>query len=590
MRRQQILTDQVLQSLGALVEAITEAIADSGDFAANSAIHFLRNYTTEPVDPYLQYFLLKNDINPDIEHGGYGTVLQEVLDPDSPLLRRQPNVVVLSLLLDLFDPACVNENWSSTDAITQFEDVVTALMEKTRSHIVINTFLPPVAVLAGDESTSRSDHELQILNNHVQELARRHSGRLSLVDWRACFDTGADSQSVDLRFWRSSQAPFKKSFLIEYARAISRAVRKTKLVAKKCLVLDCDNTLWGGVVGEDGLEGIMLHDKEEPGRYYYEFQREVVRLSKSGVIIALCSKNNDGDVWDVIDKHPHCLIDRSQIVASRINWTNKAENLKSLADELNIGLDSIVFVDDSPQEQMLIHQMLPEVTVLSVPEDLQKFSNVLTCDGLFDSMSQTDEDKARTTMYQQETRRKTDMQSYSDLNNYLKSLGTIARIRDVDNEIVARVSQLTQKTNQFNLTTRRYSESEISDFVSSADHRVMSMSVTDKFGDMGLTGVFIVRREGSTAVIDSLLLSCRVLGRQLEVAFVCECMRLVKENWGTTSWRAEFRRTRKNDQVSNFWELLGFDVVSESDESRDYAAPDCSPSVDYSNIITVFLE
>jgi len=590
MRRQKILTDEVLQNLGALVEAISKAVTDGGEFSADVSIHFLRNYTTESVDPYLQYFLLKNDIDPHIEHGGYGTVLQEVLDPSSALLHSQPDVVVLSLLLDLFDPACTNDNWSSSDAIVQFEKFVTVLVEKTTSHIVVNTFLPPISVLAGEENASLSDHEIELLNKHVRKLALLHSDRLSLIDWHECLDSDARTNSIDLRFWRSSQAPFRKTFLIEYAQAISRAARKTKLVAKKCLVLDCDNTLWGGVVGEDGLEGIMLHDAEVPGRYFYEFQSEVVRLCESGVIIALCSKNNDPDVWDVIDNHPHCLIGRSQIVASRINWTNKAENLVSLADELNIGLDSVVFVDDSPQEQMLIRQLLPEVTVLSVPEDLRTYSKVLTCDGIFDSMSETDEDKARTTMYQQETRRKTDMQSYADLNNYLKSLGTIARIRDVDDEVVARVSQLTQKTNQFNLTTRRYSELEIRGFVSSEDYRVMSMSVTDKFGDMGLTGVFIVRREGSTAVIDSLLLSCRILGRQLEVAFVSECMRLVKEKWGTTSWRAEFRRTRKNDQVSSFWDLQGFDVVSESDESRGYATSDCSPSVDYSNIITVFLE
>ena len=590
MRRQQLLTDQALQNLGALVAAIGEAATDGGEFVADISIHFLRNYTTESVDPYLQYFLLKNDINPHIEHGGYGTVLQEVLDPSSALLHSQPDVIVLSLLIDFFDPACTNDNWSSSDAIVQFEEFVTVLIEKTTSHIVVNTFLPPISVLAGEENASLSNHELKLLNSHVRKLALLHSDRLSLIDWHACLDSDAKNEDIDLRFWRSSQAPFKKSFLIEYAQAISRAARKTKLVAKKCLVLDCDNTLWGGVVGEDGLKGIMLHDAELPGRYFHEFQSEVVRLCESGVIIALCSKNNDLDVWDVIDNHPHCLIARSQIVASRINWTNKADNLVSLADELNIGLDSIVFVDDSPQEQMLIHQLLPEVTVLSVPEDMRTYSKVLTCDGLFDSMSKTDEDKARTTMYQQESRRKTDMQSYSDLNKYLKSLGTIARIRDVDDEVVARVSQLTQKTNQFNLTTRRYSESEIRDFVSSADHRVMSMSVTDKFGDMGLTGVFIARREGSTAVIDSLLLSCRVLGRQLEVAFVCECMHLVKEIWGTTTWRAEFWRTKKNDQVRDFWDRLDFDLVSESDDSRDYTASGCSPSVDYSNIITVFLE
>ena len=267
------------------------------------------------------------------------------------------------------------------------------------------------------------------------------------------------------------------------------------------------------------MQGIELHDEQSPGIHYRNFQEAAIRLHDQGVMLALCSKNNEDDVWDVLENHPFCVLQKSHLVGWRINWQNKAANLASLAEELNIGLDSVVFVDDSPQEQALINELLPEVLVLPVPDDIVGFANILGEDRLFDTLMQSDEDRVRTKMYQNEAQRRQPQTNFEDLTEYLSSLQTVMHVFEVGNSTKTRVAQLTQKTNQFNLTTRRYSEADIDRFIGNENTAVYAMSVEDRYGDMGITGVFIARREKLSATVDTMLLSCRVLCRQLEFAF-----------------------------------------------------------------------
>ena len=368
-----------------------------------------------------------------------------------------------------------------------------------------------------------------------------------------------------------SRAPFRTAFLNLYARQISRVACALKGRVKKCLVLDCDNTLWGGVVGEDGLDGIKLDLNEYPGRAYHDFQKTLLHLYERGVLILLCSKNNEADVFDVLDHHPACLIKREHLAGWRINWQEKAGNIRSLADDLNIGLDAFVFIDDDPVQCGLVQEMVPEVTVLQVPEKLHLLPTLPLREGLFDTLRTTDEDRNRTQMYQGDSKRANTRRSFGTVEDYLASLETVASIHRARPDEFTRVAQLTQKSNQFNLTTRRYAEPDIRSFAEEQDRAVYSLAVRDKFGDRGLVGVLIATRAGTVGRIDSFLMSCRAIGRDIEFAMVSCCLASLRNVWGVEQWEAEYIPTRKNAQVADLWLRNGFTETTNVDGRRTYS-------------------
>lgn len=338
--------------------------------------------------------------------------------------------------------------------------------------------------------------------------------------------------------------------------------------AKKCLILDCDNTLWGGVIGEDGLKGINLSPSEYPGCIYYEFQQTLLHLYERGVLLCLCSKNNEKDVFQVLEEHPHSLIQKKHLAAWQINWKDKGTNIKTLSTELKLNPDSFVFVDDSQNECEWVKNCFSEMEVLQVPSDLPLFPKLLLHHGWFDTLAFTEEDKKRTHLYQSERLRTSTRKKYENLDDYLKSLNLELAVHAMEDEETTRVAQLTQKTNQFNLTTKRYSERDIKQFQQDPKARIYTMSARDRFGDYGLTGVLIAVLKDKTAHIDSFLLSCRVLGRNLEYAFLDFCLGELKTHWKMDSWQAKFIPTAKNEQVSDFWTRIGFGETGSNEKGH----------------------
>jgi FkbH-like protein len=253
----------------------------------------------------------------------------------------------------------------------------------------------------------------------------------------------------------------------------------------------------------------------------------------------------------------------------RINWQDKAKNIAELGEELNLGLDSFVVVDDNPAECDLIRNLLPDVTVLSVPEKLHELPPLLLKQGLFDTLALTDEDKRRVQLYRSESQRKSGRAAYSSVEDYLASLETVAVIHRMLPREIGRVAQLTQKTNQFNLTTRRYSEADVRSFAERADAAVFTLAVRDRFGDLGLVGVAIFEREGKTGKVDTLLMSCRALGRGLDQALLAYCLKSAASIWDVDCWLAEYIPTKKNMQVADFWPKNGF-VRSDDKERMSY--------------------
>jgi FkbH-like protein len=326
---------------------------------------------------------------------------------------------------------------------------------------------------------------------------------------------------------------------------------------KKCLILDLDNTLWGGILGEDGLTGIKIGDTY-PGRAFRHFQELILEAGKNGVILAVCSKNNELDVEEAWANHPSMVLKKEHLAAYRINWQNKVQNITEIADELNIGLDSLVFLDDNPAERAIVRQSLPEVSVPEFPiqaYDLPVFFEQVY-DTYFSAYQLTAEDRTKTEQYLENTQRKIYQQTFLNMDDYLSSLDMQLAVHNANPLLTVRMAQMTQKTNQFNLTTRRYLETDIENWINKGAI-VCCLGVKDKFGDNGITVATIIEIGDKKAHFDSYLLSCRILGRGIEKAFIHFLLNQLIEQ-GVEEVTAEYIPTTKNRQTESFFESIGF--------------------------------
>ena len=351
-------------TLSDLISASDNICAAMSPTAPGYRFGFLRNVTLEGIEPYLRYHMLTAGIRPDLVFGGYGSMRQDLMLPDSPLVKYGPDMLVTAFMLEELDPRYGMPGWNASHARKELSAVFDALVASEAPTIALNTFIVPfrsetgVRVAASDIAS-----EVTGLNDFVRDFVREHSPRFCLMDWNRLAHRIGEAEAMDYRYWYLSKAPFKRSFLDSLARELIKVVLALKGYVKKCLVLDCDNTLWGGIIGEDGIEGIQLDGHDYPGRAYYDFQKTILQLAERGVLVTLCSKNNEQDVLDVLDKHPWSLLKRNHLSGLRINWEDKATNLAELAKELNLGLDAFVFVDDNPRELELLRQVMPQVAI-----------------------------------------------------------------------------------------------------------------------------------------------------------------------------------------------------------------------------------
>jgi FkbH-like protein len=379
-------------------------------------------------------------------------------------------------------------------------------------------------------------------------------------------------QAFNPRFYYRAKAPYQARFWDELARRILLATRGAGRYLYKVLALDCDNTLWGGIVGEALLDGIQLDPDRYPGNVYYRVQLELLALQRRGVLLCLCTKNNPVDVDEVLQRHPHMLIKDEHLIVKQVNWDDKVDNLRAIAAELDLGLDSIVFLDDSPFEVESVHERLPEVTAFSVPKNVYEYPALVRHVGdLFLSGRPDDGSADKTEQYRIRAAVRAEESRHATREEYLASLGLTVELRRDPWQSIARIAELTQKSNQFNLTTRRYTEAEITGLIEDDDAAVYSLGVSDRFGDSGLTGVAIVRYEGAVARVGSFLMSCRVLGRGVELSPWSRIAADARER-GCERLEAEWLRTRRNAQVEDFFDRLGLEPVEASEERRTYRA------------------
>jgi FkbH-like protein len=411
---------------------------------------------------------------------------------------------------------------------------------------------------------------LDAIEEYNQKIyAMSKNSNIKIVDIRDFYVSFSKDELIDWKYYFLSQMPVNPKLVPQFNKWFSRQLEILAMKRKKCIVLDLDNTLWHGILGEDGPDGIKMGE-DYPGNAYRFFQAFLLELSRMGIILAVCSKNNEADVFAVWENHPDTVLRKENFSAYRINWNNKADNIREIALELNIGLDSMVFIDDNPAERELIKQTLPEVSVPEFPAQpylYPVFIKQLT-DDYFSAYTLTQEDLTKTRQYKENAERAQHKKQFVDMETYIKSLEIKLTVEQLNEFNKARFAQMTQKTNQFNLTTKRYTETEIQSFADNGG-LIYGLRVKDKFGDNGLTGLMIILIDKETAYIDTLLLSCRILGKEVEYIFVKYVLLKLKKK-GITNIRASYIKTPKNVQVEKFYDNIGFNVMEVFAEHTDY--------------------
>jgi FkbH-like protein len=466
-------------------------------------------FTAEPLASSLAAWSAAFGVVVQTEFCGYNQIAQALLSPDSPFQTNASGLnVVLLRPEDLPDDV--------DDAQRAAATLIAALRTFTErgGRVVVGTLPPPTSPnftgsrAAVDALRRYWDAELESLDG-VQRF-----------EFAAVLERVGLSAAVDVAMELSARAPFSTAAYREIGIELARLVRGKRRPRAKVLALDCDNTLWGGVLGEDGCDGIQI-GSDGPGRSFQAFQRLLLELKRQGVLLTLISRNEEADVLDVLERHPGMLLRRHDVVAMRVNWRPKSDNLRELATELNLGLDAFVFVDDDAAQRLLVETAVPSVHVFPLPEDPTQYAATLRKAWIFDAEKITDEDRNRTEMMQQEAARTQQRLSAADLDAYLQGLGLVVEVHEAGDRDLPRVAQLTQKTNQFNLSLRRRTLDEIRSLGS--DHRLFVVSARDQFGDYGQIGVGILRHDAGEmphVELDTFLLSCRALGRGVEDAFL----------------------------------------------------------------------
>jgi FkbH-like protein len=534
---------------------------------------FLRSFTVEPAIPLLRADAFVRGIDLSTNVGEFNAFAQEILDPSSPLYKFGPNAAVLAartsdVAPDLWNPSAELSRSAVPEIVQRvsesFAQWIRAFRERSSSALILHSLEQPARPSAGildAQQESGQAAAIQQINRELVKIATQQRN-VYILDYDGLVARHGRLRWRDQRKWLIARMPVSADHLIYLAREWMRFLVPLSGKTAKVLVTDLDNTLWGGIIGEDGINGIKL-GPEYPGAAYQELQRTMLDLGRRGILLAVCSKNNPEDAMEALKSHPGMLLKPKDFTAIRINWSDKSENLRQIATEVNLGLDSLAFIDDNPFEREQLRQLVPEVHIIDLPEDPLGYAAAVQDSPLFERLALSAEDQQRTTMYAEQQERTHAEQNFQSKEDFFRYLEQEAEVATVLPATLARVAQLTQKTNQFNLTTRRYTEQQVTDMVARPECRVLSIKVRDRFGDHGLVGVAITQDEGETCNIDTFLLSCRVIGRTVETALLSQLATQASSR-GCKRLSGWFLPTKKNAPARDFYSQHGFELAQQN--------------------------
>jgi FkbH-like protein len=530
----------------------------------------LGSYTTSQLATMLWLAALRIGISLEVYESPYAQYRQEIIDPASAMYRFEPELVVLAVHEG--ELALPPHSASPADdvgaEVARWQSLWRTLGDRSTATIVQHLFaFAPEAPFGHLGSTLPGSRTVMAQAVNAQ-LAASAPGHVAVVDCERLAALVGKRRWFDVRYWHLAKQAVALDALPLLARHTAAVIAARLGLGKKCLVLDLDNTLWGGVVGEDGLRGIRLGDTPE-GEAFQAFQESVLALKNRGVILAVCSKNNDADAREVFERHPAMRISLDDVAVFVADWRPKPEQLLSVAEALDIGVDSLVFVDDNPAEREAVRQFLPEVDVLRLPTDPSGYVQALADYLLFEPASFTAEDAKRTEHYRARSAAAEAAASAETMDDFYRSLEMSAVVSPFTEDDLPRIAQLVGKTNQFNLTTRRHSPGTLQQFAADPSCVHLTFRLRDRFTDHGLIAVVIAFQRSGGLEIDTWLMSCRVIGRSLEETTLQELCRAAEAR-GCSELRGSYVPSAKNDLVRDLYPRLGFEPVGESDGTTDW--------------------
>jgi len=503
-------------------------------------------------------------INCEIYEADYRQIEQEIVNLDSELYKFNPEYVVIfesteKLINDFYKLDKINQKKYADTHIERIKSLWDRINSKLNCKIInFNCVEINDNVFGnyGNKVETASIYQIRKLNLNLMESAREYKN-IFINDVCTLQNMNGRKNTFDPRLYISSNMVINLDFLPLVAKNIIDIIKAASGKINKCLILDLDNTVWGGIIGDDGINNIQIGELGI-GKIFSELQMWAKQLKERGIILAICSKNSEKNAKEPFIDHPDMILHLDDISAFVVNWENKIDNIKYIQSILNIGFDSMVFVDDSSFERNMVKKMLPEVTVPELPEDPVDYVPYLRSLNLFETVSYSDEDSNRTKKYQYEAKRAKFKTNFSSVDDYLKSLNMIAEVAEFDDYHIPRIAQLAQRSNQFNLRTKRYTEQDINKIKKSNQYIARYFKLEDKFGEYGLISIVILKKIDSDSVfIDTLIISCRVLKRGMEEFIFNKIVKLIS-NEGCNKIIGEYLPTPKNALVKDIFEEFCF--------------------------------
>ncbi len=548
-------------------------------------IGIISNATTKLITPAIIGSALRFGICLTAEQAEFNQVAQEAFSAQSSFSKHSFSFILVAIDhrgLPLRDSAGdrIAANTNVQDCFLYIKSIIESLRAKTHAQIILQNFALPAEAVSGSYEgrlPGTLSWIIMRLNNEIDNLSSDNTfildvaglaSNVGLVNW------------YDPTLWNIGKLPFSPRFNPIYADYVCRILAARLGKTRRCLVLDLDNTVWGGIIGDDGLDGILIGNGDPTSEAHLDVQRTALQLRDRGIVLAVSSKNEDAIARLPFKAHPDMLLRESHIAVFQANWSDKASNIKAIAETLSLGLESLVFLDDNPAERMQVRKELPDVAVPELPDDPALFSRTLVAAGYFEAITFSEEDQKRASFYQGNAKRVQILMQSSDMNAYLKSLGMQITFSNFDSTGRTRIAQLISKSNQFNLTTKRYGEIDIEKFENDTNYFTRQIRLKDVLGDNGMISVIICKKYEAVWEIDTWLMSCRVLGRRVEEAILADIAMQAKK-LGVIKLLGFYHPTSKNMIVKDHYKKLGFLKTTDRDELevwgldlKQYQSPD----------------
>ena len=536
---------------------------DTTDFKGTK-LAVLGNCATQLMSQALRGYAYELKIALNVFDADYDQLESQTLDPSSELFTFEPNYILIQLCaeklqLEFCDLLQEEQEYFADRVMVRILEYWRRIEARTKAPILQFDFIEIDDGVFGNYGikTQKSFlYQIRKLNMLFSEAASKDKQVFPITLNSLSAQVGRDN-FFDPQLFYIAKMPIQVDFLPQIAKHVFDTIEALAGHFRKCAVLDLDNTLWGGVIGDDGMEGIRIGELKD-GKIYSDLQRYFKALRNRGILLAVCSKNEYDAAIRPFREHPEMVLREDDFVMFVANWEDKASNIRRIRESLNISMDSIVFIDDNPFERNSVRSQIADLTVPELPPEPEKYLDFLRKENLFETVSVSGEDAKRTQQYREEARRTESAATFATYDDYLQSLEMVAEAKPFDSFHLARIAQLTQRSNQFNLRTIRYTESDIKR-ISEDDHFItLYFTLKDKFGDHGLISVVVLeKRDNATLFINEFLMSCRVLKRGMEEFIINKIVSTAKEN-GFSLVEGEYIKTQKNAMVAQFYSLHGF--------------------------------